>query len=269
MEPKDAGTLMLIRDSVGSNTECIEVLMLRRSANLDFAGGAFVFPGGSRSSVDVSIADDPQFFRQCELEPISLFRESNDLAINVVTSIRECFEESGILLASKSGIESASISQSPTDLLALKRHREMLLRNEISFQDILREEDLFLCAGSLFYFSRWVTPTGFAKRFDTRFFLAKAPLAQVAEHDRSETTESLWITPSAALDRAETGDFKLMLPTIKNLEALSEFSSVTQALLAVQDLEEITTVLPRRSIKGGQVTILLPGDSGYDDENMD
>jgi len=67
--------------------------------------------------------------------------------------------------------------------------------------------------------SRWITPVGAPKRFDTYFFLAKAPDANVTV-DGTEIVDHVWIRPADALKQ-----LKMIFPTIKNLEALLGFDS--------------------------------------------
>ncbi len=56
-------------------------------------------------------------------------------------------------------------------------------------------------------------------RFDTRFFVARAPDGDHV-HDDREHTDSCWIRPADALDRHAAGTFDLILPTLRNLEAI-------------------------------------------------
>ena len=49
-------------------------------------------------------------------------------------------------------------------------------------------------------FSHWVTPLGLPKRFDTMFYVCRAPEGQDARADESETTAIAWVHPSAALE---------------------------------------------------------------------
>ena len=51
------------------------------------------------------------------------------------------------------------------------------------------------------YFSHWITPEGEPKRFDTRFFLARAPEGQAYAHDDGELIGSEWVRPADALQR--------------------------------------------------------------------
>ncbi|HUR79585.1 MAG TPA: NUDIX hydrolase [Thermoanaerobaculia bacterium] len=71
--------------------------------------------------------------------------------------------------------------------------------------------------------SRWITPVGLPKRFDTWFFLASVPRDVEVVIDGREIVEHLWIAPAEALARR---DLKMVLPTIKNLETLTGFASI-------------------------------------------
>jgi 8-oxo-dGTP pyrophosphatase MutT (NUDIX family) len=72
--------------------------------------------------------------------------------------------------------------------------------------------------------SRWITPEGIPKRFDTWFFLAVSDRDAAVTIDGSEIVEAIWLPPSEALARR---DLKLVFPTIKNLEALTGFDTAT------------------------------------------
>jgi 8-oxo-dGTP pyrophosphatase MutT (NUDIX family) len=72
----------------------------------------------------------------------------------------------------------------------------------------------------LVWTSRWITPAGVPKRFDTYFYLAKAARDVVVTIDGTEVVDHVWITPADALKT-----LKMVFPTIKNLEALLGFDS--------------------------------------------
>jgi 8-oxo-dGTP pyrophosphatase MutT (NUDIX family) len=86
--------------------------------------------------------------------------------------------------------------------------------------------------------SRWITPAGVPKRFDTWFYLAKAPANADAIVDGREAVDHVWITPADALK-----SLKMVFPTIKNLEALRGFESV-DALIASRRGAVIEPVQP-------------------------
>ncbi|HVE72043.1 MAG TPA: NUDIX hydrolase [Thermoanaerobaculia bacterium] len=89
------------------------------------------------------------------------------------------------------------------------------------------EAGLVLDPESLVITSRWITPDGLPKRFDTWFFLASVPSDTAVAIDGREIDDWMWIAPADALTRR---DLKVVLPTIKNLEAISGFDTVDALL---------------------------------------
>ena len=90
--------------------------------------------------------------------------------------------------------------------------------------------------------SRWITPVGIPKRFDTWFFLTRVDRDAAVTVDGREIVEWMWITPADALARR---DLKLVFPTIKNLEALTQFASAADVLASREGaiIEPIEPVL--------------------------
>lgn len=113
---------------------------------------------------------------------------------------------------------------------------------EAAVRETLEECGVTLDANALVLTSRWITPAGIPKRFDTWFYLAKVPRDTAVTIDGSEIVESMWIKPADALARR---DLKLVFPTIRNLEALAAFDSVDALLDARRDavVEPIEPVL--------------------------
>ncbi|HSP13849.1 MAG TPA: NUDIX hydrolase [Thermoanaerobaculia bacterium] len=94
----------------------------------------------------------------------------------------------------------------------------------------LFEETSIRVDGELVLTSRWITPAGLPKRFDTFFFLAIAPEdAQVVLHE-AEAVDSMWIAPKAALERNRRGELRMVFPTVKNLEAIAGATSAAELL---------------------------------------
>ena len=89
-------------------------------------------------------------------------------------------------------------------------------------RETYEEAGLTIDPASLVLTSRWITPVGIPKRFDTWFFLARSSRDAVVQIDQQEIVESVWIAPADALSRR---DLKLVFPTIKNLEALTGFET--------------------------------------------
>ena len=94
--------------------------------------------------------------------------------------------------------------------------------------------------GQLVWTSRWITPVGVPKRFDTYFFLAKVPRDTVATVHADEAVESEWIAPGDAIAK-----LKMVFPTVKNLEAIRDFSSADELIASRKDakIEAIQPIL--------------------------
>jgi 8-oxo-dGTP pyrophosphatase MutT (NUDIX family) len=116
---------------------------------------------------------------------------------------------------------------------------------------------------TLVEFSRWITPAEVAIRFDTRFFLAELPAGQEPRIDGEECVDQGWFTPQGALDAYERKEIELVFPTIKHLEQLGAFASVTE-LLSYATGREVLPVQPKVWFDGEVARVLLPGEPGYD-----
>ena len=252
---------MLVRDGEHG----LETFMLRRNPKSEFVPGQFVFPGGA---VDVAdrITD--------EIETISTGLNDREASARLqvergglaywVAAIRECFEEAGALLAR---IGNDELSLSDTELnRRFQLHRRAVYSGDLTMVDLCREEGLHLNFDDLRYVSHWITPIGPPRRFDTRFFVARAPHSQRPAHDGGETVESCWISPNEAMELHEAGKFEMIMPTVANLEPLLELRSVDQVMKWADSLSEIPAILPAISVSsdGGPV-VFLPGEAGYED----
>ena len=82
--------------------------------------------------------------------------------------------------------------------------------------------------GDVRYVSHWITPESEPKRFDTRFFLARAPEGQAYVHDDGEIIGSEWVRPLDALQRHRAGDFPMIGPTIVSLQDLGRHATADE-----------------------------------------
>ncbi len=261
--PRDAATIMLVRDAVGvTGTSAMQVLMLRRNAQSVWVAGAHLFPGGAVDPEDGS----PETARWCtgcdDAEASRILGIDAGGRSFFVAALRECFEEAGILLAVTGG-EPLSF-QDPEVAGRFVEHRRRLNAGEVHLGEICAAEHLSLDLDRVAYFSHWITPEGAPRRYDTRFFVGVVPEGQEALHDDSEVGASTWIEPAAALARHRAGELDLMFPTMKNLEAIGRFQR-TADLMTAAAAAAVRAILPRITVEGEGVRIVLPGDDGYED----
>ena len=129
----------------------------------------------------------------------------------------------------------------------------------------LREEAAITLSdpSSLVKFSRWITPAQVQIRYDTHFFLAPLPPGQEPKIDGEECIDLGWFEPARALEAHRAGEIALVFPTIKHLEQLREFPSVT-AVLGHARRREVRPVEPRVLLEGEVARLVLPGEEGYD-----
>jgi glyoxylase-like metal-dependent hydrolase (beta-lactamase superfamily II)/8-oxo-dGTP pyrophosphatase MutT (NUDIX family) len=266
--PRDAATIMLVRDMPGAEVgRALQVCMLRRHLNSDFVGGAYVFPGGKVDDEDRSEGAASVCDGRDDAEASALLGVGSGGLAFFVAALRECFEEAGVLIA-RPRAQSGSVA--PTGVLEAMADRLAARRVELNggsttFVELCSSLGLVLALDEVHYFSHWITPEGAPKRYDTRFFVAALPPGQVPEHDDYETVDTVWVNPAEALERHRAGEFDLIFPTIKNLQAISRFSTSSELLEAAMAIEHVPTVLPRVVADDRGFRILLPGDEGYDD----
>lgn len=116
--------------------------------------------------------------------------------------------------------------------------------------------------GALVKFSRWITPAQVKIRFDTHFFLAPLPPGQEPRVDGEEVIDLGWFAPQQALEAHRVGKIELVFPTIKHLEQLSGFVSVSELLEHAAE-RDVQPVEPKVFLDGEVARVLLPGDPGY------
>lgn len=257
--PRPAATVLTLRDGV----EGYEILMLRRNLNSDFVGGAYVFPGGGVDTNDAgpeaqALAlglDDERASRQLGLERGGL--------AYYVACLRELFEEAGLLVACDP--EGEALPSDDEDLRArMAEYRREVNDGSLRFIDMLEREGLRLDFRALAYLAHWVTPVGPPRRYDTRFFVALAPAGQIAAHDANETVADKWVRPIEALAQYERGELEMILPTIRNLQAIAHFSSADEVLAYATAQTSIPRIEPRIITRDGEIRIVLPGEPDYD-----
>jgi 8-oxo-dGTP pyrophosphatase MutT (NUDIX family) len=240
--PKPASTVLIVRDGEG-----LEVLMVRRSAGMAFGASAWVFPGGKVAPADA----DPAW------DALSGGNYSHDERALRIAAAREVFEESGLLLATRDG--------KPVGLdvcAAFDPKRGAVEADPSLFLKLVREAGLSLLLDRLVYFAHWITPAFEPRRFDTHFFLVKAPADQIVRHDGREAVDHSWVTPLALIEKRKAGEAKLMFPTRLNLQVLAQSATAAEAEAAAR-AKRVVTVEPRVEEREGGKVLLIPGEAGY------
>lgn len=150
--------------------------MGRRRANLAFMPGKYVFPGGRVDPGDwrVPVAE-PYSHHVAERLAVRTRRPTQGrLNAFGVAAIRECAEETGLMLGSPA-------------------------RAPIPSGGVWRDfatAGIIPSLGGLTFVARAITPVGYARRFDTRFFLADASgvAGRAPEGSDPELLDLSWVT---------------------------------------------------------------------------
>lgn len=244
-----AATIMLLRDDRGP----LEVFMVQRHHQIDFATGALVFPGGKTDASD----RDPALRGHCA-GAASL--DDTQLALRV-SAVRETFEECGVLVAREAGGQTL-LPESRVRPLETA-HRADLVGGSYHMRDLVEQHRLELATDVLVPFAHWITPDFMPKRFDTWFYLVPAPEDQVAAHDGEESVDSVWVRPADAIAEAKAGRRTIIFPTLNNLMKLARSSSVEEAIARART-EPLVTVLPTvHKTETGKV-LRIPVEAGYE-----
>lgn len=247
VEARMAATVLLARDGA----EGMELFMVVRHHQIDFASGALVFPGGSADPSD----SDPRIRGLSD----GVDGVDDEMLAVMVAAAREAFEECGVLLARAEG--QSVVEGARADELGA-RYRTALEAGEIGMADIAEREGLRLALDRLTHFAHWITPPHMPKRFDTHFFLTEAPGDHVLAHDGHESVDSVWITPQAACEEADAGKRTVIFPTRLNIEKVGRSRTVADAIRAAEASPVVTVQPVSEKAEGGRI-MRIPIEAGY------
>ena len=206
--------------------------MLLRPPGNKFMPLKYVFPGGSMDIQDKK----PDLVNYCQglssdraMEIISDDDLKEKCFASWTTGIRETFEETGILFAYDKNNDLVEINDDEK-IKKYEKYRRLITNKKINFDDIIKNEKLKLSTDRVYYFSHWITPRISPIRFDTRFFLARAPEKLPVSHDEIEITNHVWITPSEALHKYNNNKFNMAYPTVSTLETIVKYKTLNELI---------------------------------------
>jgi 8-oxo-dGTP pyrophosphatase MutT (NUDIX family) len=227
-----AATLVVWRDTAGAP----EILVVERSAKMAFAAGAIVFPGGRIDEADRTLAR-------------SLGRADEAAKI---TAIRETIEESGVVAGLDKVVDEAA-----------GRMLQDALHSGADFGKLLAEHGIGIDFDALTPFTRWMPAFKHARRFDTLFYLARAPAGPWSPTPQAgECVAAEWANPAELLRRIERGEASAIFPTKRNLERLAAHSTLGSAIADAR-AHSLETIIPWIEEIDGEPHVRIPADRGY------
>ena len=273
-KPTHAATVVLVRE----RADDFELFMVKRHKKSSFMASAYVYPGGKLDPRDAT----PETARHCigatqaeaasRLTPPEGSGLDDDAPLSpgealgmYVAAIREVFEESGVLLAQDRESGETVAFDTEEREARFEGYRAALHSGELSMTELAEAEDLTYGLDRLHYFAHWITPVVEPRRFNARFFLARAPEGQEPLHDDKESVDSAWLSPSEALALYSEGKIQLAPPTMRTLEDMAAFDGL-EALVEGLASSRPVPIMPRFEELEGTLTLLLPGDPLYPSE---
>ena len=250
--PRDAATVVLMRDGSGGPAGGLEVYLLRRHTSMEFAAGMAVFPGGGVDARDFDASvgwagPSPQEWAQAlGCEP--------DLARALVcAAVRETFEESGVLLAGASADEVVGDTTGED----WEADRAALESRDLALTAFLERRGLVLRTDLLAVWDAWLTPAFEPRRYRTWFFAASLPEGQVTRDVSTESSSVTWTAAGAAVDAADAGELMLMPPTYLNCLAVAQHVDAASALDSARD-RRVTMHCPSVEPLGEEHVLSMP-----------
>lgn len=231
-----AATLVLFRRAADGGPP--ELMMLERGAQMRFAAGAIVFPGGRVDPADHALAQ--------QTAPLL---DPEDAAARVA-AVRETLEETGLLVG---------VNQAVT--AALAQAARALLAETGALAPVLERFGLSLDLGALVPFARWCPFWDGA--FDTRFYLADLGTGSVdIAADGTESARLCWTSAADMLSAISRGEASALFPTVCNLQRLAQFASFAEARAhAAAVAPEL--IVPWAETIAGTEYLCIPTDRGY------
>jgi 8-oxo-dGTP pyrophosphatase MutT (NUDIX family) len=235
--PKLASTVLLLRDGP-------EVYLIRRAATMAFAAGMHAFPGGGVDPRDATV--HPSWAGPTPADWAHRLGQDEPTARAIVSAaVREVFEECGVLLAGPDA-ETVVGDVSGDEWEAA---RVALIDRKVGFAEFLAGRGLVLRSDLLTPWARWLTPEFEPRRYDTYFFLARLPQAQLTRHVGGEADRVLWGRPE------DLATLPMLPPTLAALRGLRGYPDVDAAMAAHRDVT--TAVMPRADLTGPQARLVL------------
>jgi 8-oxo-dGTP pyrophosphatase MutT (NUDIX family) len=223
-----AATLIVMRDGAGAP----ELLMVERAAQMAFAAGALVFPGGRIDPGDEALA------------------AGAPMLAAKAAAIRETIEEVGVAVGLEPAPDAATLARMRARLHAGDAFGAVLGRHRVASERLVP-------------FARWRPERLVARLFDTHFFLAAAPVdAPPPVVDGTENARVFWASAEQVLADADAGRAHIIYPTRRVLERLATLPGFAEAA-AHATAYPIRAITPWIERRGGIDQLCIPDDLGY------
>lgn len=218
-----AATVILVRDG----RDGLEVWIQERQSTMRNYPGHAVFPGGGVDPRDFpgrhwdsgELWHGPSVVSRARAMGVTKYKAH----ALFFAAARELFEEAGILLVDGDCGPHGCLPE------MFQQERPELESHRLSFTDFLTRHNLRVASEKFSPWSRWVGRVK-GQAFDTFFFLAHVPPGQEPDGTTLEATDAGWFPPQLILDGWRAGLVRLVIPTWAQLQRLSRYGSVAEAV---------------------------------------
>ena len=239
---RPAATVVLLDDRPD-----LHVLALRRTDASTFVAGHTLFPGGAVDDGD----RDPRWSDLATGGAADLGGMDDPCSYRVA-ALRETIEEVGLTV----GIDDRDVAA------GLVARRYDLEAGAVSLADQVSAAGARVDLSGLRSVARWVTPMPSIKRYDTAFFVARAPAGADPVVDGHEAVHAEWCRPVDVLTRWADGELTMISPTIAMFQLLATYRSVDDVLEAASGDAPVVHV---RVLDESTDRVRFAGSEGYDE----
>lgn len=235
-----AATMVLLDDRPD-----LQVLMLLRNDSSGFVASHTIFPGGAIEQDDRNYMWDDLVSGLTNEEADAQLR-TDEARSYWIAAIRETIEEVGVVIGSHED--------------ELLEYRQSLEDGSSKFSQIIAQNQLSLDLTGIKPISRWITPKGGPRRYDTYFFIAQSRSSVTPRVDGKEAVEAFWISPSDALNKWEAGELTMISPTLATLQQLQTYTNVDEVFTVLDSKPSPENI---RIIDESKALPLFPSDENY------
>ncbi|XP_075976488.1 acyl-coenzyme A diphosphatase NUDT19 [Anticarsia gemmatalis] len=269
---RNSELLSRVEDRGGVN---YDILLQTRTRTASFANSV-VFPGGVSEPIDGSqrwlhllakfgySKQDFQAFHHPSGAITPIFQKDpiqRHIELRI-TAIRETFEELGLLICSRQHKEERDGTWAGIiEDIDVAYWQNRVEKNPDDWLVLCEEHKCYPDIWSLSYWSNWLTPVTFKRRFNTAFFIAGLEQKPANITSSSEVADIEWLSPEAVLK----SDKILYPPQLYELTRLSHVKDIKQLIKFASERSGYDSVLSYPVIvkaKDGMLH-LLPGDDLY------
>lgn len=241
-----AATLIAMRPAPDGGPD--EILVVERAQKLAFAGGMIAFPGGRVEAQDHALA------AQVLATTPGLDLPPAEGAARIA-ALRETFEEAGLLCCLTGRASEHDVSTARQELL-----------DGADFNMLLADRGWSIDPHALIPFARWCPPAQISinRRFDTRFYIVRAPENAPISADLTESADAFWSPAAALINDREFGRVKMAGPTRATLMRLAMGHGFVDAKASAERFP-VREILPVIRHDGSESWAGVPAGHGYPD----